>query len=204
MADRLYRTLKAVIAPAADRYFKLRASGAERLPPGPFILAANHSSLLDWVFVARFVPRPIRFALAREFFYQRPFTWIYRQLGVIPFHDGRFEPSAMRKLLGTLARGEIVGIFPEGWITRDGALLPAQRGVIAFAARAGVAIVPAGVLGAFEAFPRAARLPRPRPVRVAFGEPLGVPPAARRDRTAQRELAGELMARIGALRAERS
>lgn len=201
MADRLYHALKSLLAPAADRYFKLQASGAEHLPAGPFILAANHSSLLDWVFLARFVARPVRFVLTREFFDRRALTWVYRQLGVIPIRDGRFEPSALRQLLATLARGEIVGVFPEGWITRDGTLMPAQRGVIAFAARAGVAIVPAGVLGAYEAFPRDARVPRPRPVRVRFGSPLAVPTSVRSDRPAQQRLAAELMGRIDELRA---
>lgn len=199
MGDGVYRSLRTVLTPVADRYFGLRASGEDRLPSGPCILAANHSSLLDWVFLARFVSRPVRFVLSREFFDQRPFTWAYESLGVIPIRDGRFQPSAYRQLLATLARGDIVGVFPEGWITRDGALLPAQRGIIAFAARAGVPIVPVGVVGAFAAFPRDARFPRPHPVQVRFGEPFVVEPDVRTDRSAQRHLAEELMARIGTL-----
>jgi 1-acyl-sn-glycerol-3-phosphate acyltransferase len=199
MADLLYRAVKTALTPAADLYFQMGASGDEHLPSGPFILAANHSSLLDWVFVARFVPRPVRFVLSREFFDQWPLTWVFRNLGVIPIRDGRLEPSSHRQLLETLERGEIVGVFPEGWITRDGNLLPAQRGVIAFAARAGVSIVPAGVAGAYEAFPRDARLPRPHPVRIRFGAPLAVPPSAASDRAEQRRLADELMARISGL-----
>jgi 1-acyl-sn-glycerol-3-phosphate acyltransferase len=202
MADALYRTLRTVLAPMADLYFGLRVSGAERLPPGPFVLAANHGSLLDWVFVARFVPRPVRFVLSRDFFDQPGFTWAYRQLGVIPLREGMIELSAVRQLLATLRRGEIVGFFPEGRITRDGALLPPEPGVIAIAARAGVAIVPAGVRGAFEAFPRDAWLPRPRPVHVCFGHPLQVPRAAMVDRHEQHRLAAELMQRISALQAE--
>jgi len=200
MADALYRAVKTVLAPVADGYFRLQGSGAEHLPAAaPCIVAANHSSLLDWVFVARFVPRPVRFVLSREFYDQRPLTWLYERLGVIPIRDGRFEPSAHRRLLAALERGEVVGVFPEGWITRDGTLGAARRGVIAFAARAGVGIVPAGVRGAYEAFPRDARFPRPRPVRVRFGAPLPVPAEAARDRDAQRRLARELMARIATL-----
>src|SRR3954449_4032610 len=113
MADVLYRGLKAVLAPCADVFFRLRAGG-EPLPDGAFILAANHSSLLDWVFVARFVDRPIRFVLTRDFYDQPLLTWAYRALGVVPIRDGRIELSAVRQLMATLARGEIVGIFPEG------------------------------------------------------------------------------------------
>ena len=200
MGDALYHSLKAVIAPAADVYFRLRAVGHELLPPGPFILAANHSSLLDWVFVARFVTRPVRFVLSRDFYDQPALTWAYRRLGVIPIRDRMIELSAVRQLLGTLQRGEVVGVFPEGRITRDGALLPAQPGIIALAARAEVAIVPAGVQGAFAAYPRDAWMPRPRPVRVRFGEAFTVPARAANDRREQRRLVADLMARIAALR----
>jgi 1-acyl-sn-glycerol-3-phosphate acyltransferase len=201
MPDALYFTIKRILGPLADAYFSLRASGHDALPTGPFIVAGNHSSLLDWVFVARFVARPIRFVLSREFYDQAGFTEIYRRLGVIPIRDGAIELSAVRQLLATLERGEIVGVFPEGAITRDGALLPAQPGVIAIAARAGVPIVPVGVRGAFEAFPREARVPRPHPVRVAYGTPLPIPREAARSRDEQARLADELMRRIAELRA---
>ena len=200
MADALYHSLKAMIAPAADVYFRLHAIGHELLPAGPFILAANHSSLLDWVFVARFVARPVRFVLSRDFYDQTALNWAYRRLGVIPIRERMIELSAVRQLLMTLRRGEIVGLFPEGRITRDGTLLPGEPGVVALAARARVAIVPAGVRGAFEAYPRDAWMPRPRPVRVRFGEPFAVPAAAANDRHEQRRLVGDLMHRIGALR----
>ena len=199
MADTLYWTLKRVLTPLVDVYFSLGASGREHLPGGPCIVAGNHSSLLDWAFVARFVDRPIRFVLTREFYDQRPFTGIYRRLGIIPIRDGAVELSAMRQVLATLDRGEIVGVFPEGRITRDGRLLPAQPGVIAIAARARVPIVPVGVRGAFEAFPRDARVPRPHPVHVAYGAPLEIANADARSRDGQARLADELMRRIGDL-----
>lgn len=202
MADALYFALKRVLSPLADVYFSLRASGHEALPAGPFIVAGNHSSLLDWVFVARFVDRPVRFVLSREFYDQAGVMGLYRRLGVIPIRDGAIELSAVRQLLATLAKGEIVGVFPEGRITRDGALLPAQPGVIAIAARAGVPIVPVGVDGAFEAFPRDVRLPRPRPVRVTFGAPVTIPSSVVRSRDGQAHWAAELMQRIAALRAQ--
>jgi 1-acyl-sn-glycerol-3-phosphate acyltransferase len=71
MADALYFAVKRVLTPFADAWFSLRATGHDALPSGPFILAGNHTSLLDWVFVARFVERPIRFVLTREFYDRR-------------------------------------------------------------------------------------------------------------------------------------
>jgi 1-acyl-sn-glycerol-3-phosphate acyltransferase len=201
MVPSLYASMKVGLAPIADWYFSLRGEGHDRLPAGPFILAANHSSMLDWLFVARFVARPVRFVLSREFFDQWGFTWAYRSLGVIPIRDGAIELSAVRQLLTTLKRGEIVGVFPEGRITRDGALAPGEPGIIAMAARAGVPIVPVGVHGAFEAFPRDARVPLPRPIRIRYGEPLAVPPAAVADREEQLRALARLMHAIKTLRA---
>lgn len=202
MADALYRAIKACLAPLADVYFDLRATGHDALPEGPFILAANHESMLDWMFVARFVARPVRFVLTREFFDQRALTWAYRSLGVIPIRDGAIELSAVRQLLTTLRRGEIVGAFPEGRITRDGTMAPGEPGVIAIAARARVPIVPVGIHGAFDAFPRDAWIPMPRPVRVRFGAPIAIPSSAAGDREEQRRVLASVMQAIAALRAE--
>ena len=201
MADALYRAMKACLGPVADVYFDLRATGHDALPEGPFILVANHESMLDWMFVARFVARPVRFVLTREFFDQPAFTWAYRALGVIPIRDGAIELSAVRQLLTTLRRGEIVGAFPEGRITRDGTMAPGEPGVIAIAARARVAVVPVGIHGAFEAFPREAWVPSPRPVRVRFGAPIAIPASAAGDREEQRHVLAAVMHAIAALRA---
>ncbi len=201
MADALYRAMKVCLGPVADVYFDLRASGHDALPAGPFILAANHESMLDWVFVARFVARPVRFVLTREFFDQRALTWAYRNLGVIPIRDGAIELSAVRQLLATLRRGEIVGAFPEGRITRDGRMAPGEPGIVAIAARARVAIVPVGIHGAFAAFPRDAWLPTPRPIRVRFGAPIAIPPSAAGDREEQRRVLASVMHAIATLRA---
>ena len=208
MADALYRAMKACLGPVADVYFDLRASGHDALPAGPFILAANHESMLDWVFVARFVARPVRFVLTREFFDQRALTWAYRNLGVIPIRDGAIELSAVRQLLTTLRRGEIVGAFPEGRITRDGAMAFSQRlssivrSAWTLAARTRVPIVPVGVHGAFEAFPRDAWLPVSRPVRVRFGAPIAIPDRAAGDRDEQRRVLALVMKAIAVLRAD--
>ena len=202
MADALYRAMKACLGPVADVYFDLRASGHDALPAGPFILAANHESMLDWVFVARFVARPVRFVLTREFFDQRALTWAYRNLGVIPIRDGAIELSAVRQLLATLRRGEIVGAFPEGRITRDDQMAPGEPGIVAIAARARVPIVPVGIHGAFEAFPRDAWLPVSRPVRVRFGAPIAIPDRAAGDRDEQRRVLALVMKAIAVLRAD--
>jgi 1-acyl-sn-glycerol-3-phosphate acyltransferase len=71
--------------------------------------------------------------------------------------------------------GGLLGIFPEGGITRDGAMRPFRAGTAVLAMRLGVPIVPIHVHGTFEALPRYAKWPRFVPVTVQFGEPLSVP-----------------------------
>ena len=92
----------------------------------------------------------------------------------------------------------------NGGVRRQGLLIPEvveldPSEAEAIAARAGVPIVPVGVRGAFEAFPRRARVPRPRPVSVAYGEPIAVPRSAARSRDEQVRVAATLMRRIAEL-----
>jgi hypothetical protein len=114
MADALYFGLKRVLTPLADVYFSLRATGYETLPAGPFIVAGNHSSLLDWVFVARFVERPIRFVLTREFYDQAGLTALYRRLGVIPIRGTQVPWSLAFFLVLAVVFGVVLHATPLG------------------------------------------------------------------------------------------
>lgn len=170
--DWRYQLLRVVCASIGLPYFRPRVEYTEALPGAPFIVACNHTTLLDWAAIAHFVPAPVRFLVTREY-YDLPYVgWFCRWGGAIPVRPGRIGPSAVRLALEALDRGEVVGVFPEGRITRDGAMLPFQRGVVELAARARCPIVPATIRGAYEAFPRHARVPRPRRVVVAFGRAM--------------------------------
>src|SRR5262249_33709812 len=74
-------------------------------------------------------------------------------------------------MIGHLERGDCVAVFPEGTRTKDGSIGVFRAGAIVAARRAGVPLVPAGIRGAFEAWPRAQKLPRPRRIAVRFGAP---------------------------------
>jgi 1-acyl-sn-glycerol-3-phosphate acyltransferase len=117
--------------------------------------------------------------------------------GAIPAYTDRPDPEAMRRARAVLAAGEPLVVTPEGRISRDGRPGRARPGIIALSASLRVPIVPAAIRGAFEAFPRHRRLPRPRPVSVVFAAPL--PPPVAPDRITQRALADRLMVYIAAL-----
>lgn len=78
----------------------------------------------------------------------------------------------MKETLRRLRNGGIVILFPEGTRSGDGELGPLKPGIAVLAARAGVPLVPAGIAGTFEAWPRSQFLPRAHPLRVHYGPPI--------------------------------
>jgi 1-acyl-sn-glycerol-3-phosphate acyltransferase len=80
--------------------------------------------------------------------------------------------ESLRESLRRIEAGYLVGVFPEGTRTADGRLGVLKPGFIALLRRANCPIVPVGIAGAFEAYPRKALVPRPGKVRVVFGEPI--------------------------------
>jgi 1-acyl-sn-glycerol-3-phosphate acyltransferase len=105
--------------------------------------------------------------------------------------------TAMRMLRKVLASGEAIILFPEGGISLDGRPKTFHPGIISLAAAAQAPLVPVAIRGAFEAFPRWRRIPRPGRVTVVFGNPL--PPPPRGDRAMQTQLAEALMRAVGDL-----
>jgi len=145
------------------------------------LLAENHHGFLDGPLVADFVPRQASFLAKSELFrgaLVRPLMWF----GQIPVDRGRPDRAALRRAVGVLERGGVLGMFPEG--TRGvGELESVQHGIAYVALRVpGVPIVPVACLGTERAMPKGARLPRFRSrIDIVFGEPftIEVPPNPR-------------------------
>ena len=193
----LHHVSRALLRPLFRVYFRMRAEGREHLPArGAYLLAPNHVSMLDWAFLSYFLPRLTRFVVHREYYDDPLMGFGLRVNGAIPIRTDRPDLAAMRTARAVLAAGEALILFPEGAISRNGRPGVALPGIIALAAAADVPIVPVAIRGAFEAFPRWRRLPRRRPVTVAFGAPLP-PPRAGRHR--HQQLADDLMGHITAL-----
>lgn len=177
MASLQHRALlwacKLVAHLAVGPLFRLRVEGRRNVPGrGPAILCANHASFLDPVALHAVTWRPIHFLMSGEFYEDRRLQWLYRAFEVIPIAAASTGAGALEKAGSILDRGGIVGIFPEGRISRDGRLGPFRTGAAVLALRHGVPLVPAWIAGTYEALPRRARRIRPRPVRVRVGQPL--------------------------------
>lgn len=171
-------------------YYRLSVEGAERIPrEGAAIVAANHESMWDIPLLVVASPRPIVF-MAKEGLFDRPFKdWFFTRLGGFPVVRGGFDISAMKRSLGVLREGRLLGMFPEG--TRiPGRLGPFLRGAARIALAEGAPIVPAGISGTERIWPKGARYPRPTPVRIRFGEPIR--PRPLEDRRLRREVVENL------------
>ncbi|MDA8325528.1 MAG: AMP-binding protein [Nitrospiraceae bacterium] len=155
--------------------FRAKRSGAENIPPPPFILAPNHSSLLDGFLIAALLPRPaVRsiFFLGWEKYFRGPVSRALKILHVIPINRELLLGSALRKGAEALKEGYALCVFPEGGRSLDGKLMELKPGIAAMAARAKVPIVPAWIEGAARALPRGAKMIRPVGIEVRFGRPL--------------------------------
>lgn len=196
-----YRVAKALVSRPLRRAYDIEVEGDARLPDGPVVLAANHRSFMDSIFLALVVDRPVSFLAKAEYFDRRRTAWLFRSTGQIPLRRG--SPAGARRAiddaLGVLARGGVVGVYPEGTRSRDGMLHRGNLGPARLAATSGATIVPVGLLGTEEVQAPDQRLPRlGRRVAVRFGHPIRQQPSAS-DRAGLRDVTDEMMADIADL-----
>jgi 1-acyl-sn-glycerol-3-phosphate acyltransferase len=170
----LYRTLKRPVRRLLERLFHLRVEGLEQLPvEPPYIVAANHHNYLDGVVLGAALPTPIAFLVMPRVYRATPFhPRLHRHLGSIELNLARPDVGAVRRALGALDAGRVIGIFPEGPTSVRGHLESGQPGVGLLALRSGVPVVPAAIRGTYEALAgRRFYIPRRHPLSVRFGPP---------------------------------
>lgn len=172
----LYRTLKALLRPRLRRKYHLRVEGLENIPAeGPAILAANHVSFMDSIWIPLCVPRRVVYLTKAEYFDSWKTAWFFRSLGMIPLdrHSRDEAESALNTAVAFLRKGGVLGVYPEGTRSPDGRLYRGRTGVARLALRSGAPVVPIGVLGSREVMPKGARMPAlSGRVTVRFGTPL--------------------------------
>ena len=198
----LVRMLRAPARRALARWFGLRLEGLECLPPqGPYILAANHHNYLDGLVLAAVVPEPVHFIVMPRVYRATPIHPLFhRHVGSIELDPARPEPGALRRALGHLADGGVVGIFPEGPFSVRGRLERGLPGVALLALRSGVPVVPAGIHGTYEALRgRRFYVPRRHPLIVRFGAPRRFVRDGARGRDARAGVTRRIMDDIAAL-----
>jgi len=198
----LLRRLRAPAQRALGRWFDLSVEGLERLPPrGPYLLAANHHNYLDGIVLAAVVEQPIHFLVMPRVYRATPLhPVLHRHLGSIELDLTRPDPGALRRSLARLARGEVVGIFPEGPFSLRGRLESGLPGVGWLALRSSAPVVPVGIRGTYEALRgRRFYVPRRHALSVRFGAPRRFVADGARPRDARAAVTRRIMDDIAAL-----
>jgi 1-acyl-sn-glycerol-3-phosphate acyltransferase len=157
----------------------VRVTGVEHVPvAGGAVVATNHVGYLDFVFsgygVRQQGKRRLRFVAKREVFDNRISGPLMRAMGHIPVDRGGHTVHAMRDVAAALEAGDMVGMFPEGTISRSFVPLAGRPGAVRMAMGAGVPLVPGAVWGTQRIYTKG-RKPTPAPgtvVTVAFGPPV--------------------------------
>lgn len=158
---------------------RVRIVGAVDAIPreGPVIVAANHASNLDPVVLAStLMPklgRRLQWLGKRELFDWPIVGWMARNGGVHAVDRSTADVEAYRLAKRILDEGHALFVFPEGTRSRDGALQEARDGASVLALRTGAPIVPVGIAGSYERWPRGQKIPHPGGrVTVRVGEPF--------------------------------
>jgi 1-acyl-sn-glycerol-3-phosphate acyltransferase len=168
-----YRFMRYLCQMAFVLLWRGRVFGRHRFPrEGGVLLIGNHQSFLDPVLVTMALHREGNY-MARDSLFARPlFRALIVSLNAFPVRRGAADLSAVKELIRRLRAGAVVVAFPEGTRTPDGSIGEMRPGPFLAAQRAGCAIVPVVIDGAYEAWPRHQPFPAPRPIRVAYGEPI--------------------------------
>ncbi|MGH2684487.1 MAG: lysophospholipid acyltransferase family protein [Actinomycetota bacterium] len=165
-----------VLGPLLRLIYRPRARGLENIPrSGGAILAANHLSFVDSLFMPLMCPRDVVFLGKADYFDSWRTRWFFRFTNVIPVRreGGSAGEAAILAGIRALKEGKVVGIYPEGTRSPDGRLYRGKTGVARMALEAQVPVVPVAIHGTPEIMPLDAKVPRfsGRPV-VEFGKPL--------------------------------
>lgn len=133
-------------------FYRVRGIHVERIPEhGAAVLVCNHVSYLDAVVIMAFSPRPIRFVMDHAIFKIPFLSWVFRTGKAIPIASAKDDPWLMEKAFVDIAQalheGDLVCIFPEGKLTRDGEMNAFKGGVMKIIERSPVPVIPLALRG---------------------------------------------------------
>tara|TARA_R110002072_G_scaffold67163_3_gene165086 strand:+ start:86980 stop:87771 length:792 start_codon:yes stop_codon:yes gene_type:complete len=149
---------------------RLRVEGA---PPasGGYVLAANHTSFLDPLILGASLRRRVVYLMTETVWRSASSGWFYRWNRSIPLSARGGNREALRAARDVLKKERVVGIFPEGGISRDGKLMLGSPGAVSLVLNEGLPIVPVGIVGASDVMPASGGL-RLRRLTVRYGKPI--------------------------------
>ncbi len=166
-------------------FYDLEIEGKENISKeGPLIICSNHVSYIDWWFIMAASPRPVRFVIDNQFYSLPTGKFWLSQAGLIPIATRKESQEVLDKALQNISKniqsGSCLGLFPEGWISRDGKVRKFQPGVMKIVNKDPVTIVPISILGmwgsifSYEGGKVLFKIPKSlrRKVKVIIGKPI--------------------------------
>jgi 1-acyl-sn-glycerol-3-phosphate acyltransferase len=169
-----------VLGPLLRFIFRPWVRGVENVPSsGAAILASNHLSFSDSIFLPLQCPRPVVFLAKSEYFTGRGLKgWIvktfFKATGQLPIDrsGGKASEAALNTGLGVLEQGQLLGIYPEGTRSPDGKLYRGRTGIARMVLEAKVPVIPVAMIDTEKVQPIGKRLPRVRRVGIVYGKAL--------------------------------
>ena len=160
--------------------FRPKVTGLRHVPSnGPVIIASNHLSFSDSIFMPLVVPRNVTFLAKSEYFtspglkgFIKKITFI--ALGQVPIDrsGGKRSEAAILTGLRLLSENHCVGIYPEGTRSPDGRLYKGRTGIARMAIESGAPVIPVAMFNTAEIQPTGQVVPKVRRVEMVFGEPM--------------------------------
>ncbi|HKD89322.1 MAG TPA: lysophospholipid acyltransferase family protein [Streptosporangiaceae bacterium] len=192
-----YRLSRALAGPVLRLLARPTVSGAENIPStGPAILASNHLSVIDSVYLPLMLARPVSFAAKSEYFNgtrlrDRVVGAYLRSTNQLSTDrtGGRAAMAMLDAAVSHLNSGQLFGIYPEGTRSPDGRLYRGRPGVGFLALQSGAPVIPVAMIGTDHILPPGHQVPRPGKIEIRIGAPLEFPelrgqPAGARQRRA--------------------
>ncbi|MEY2398990.1 MAG: 1-acyl-sn-glycerol-3-phosphate acyltransferase [Actinomycetota bacterium] len=194
-----YWIVKWILTPILRLLFKVKVEGVENVPAdGPLIIASNHVSFSDSIFLPLVLKRRITFVAKAEYFDDWKTAWFFRAVGQIPIRreGGDASQRALDTASEVLDGGGVFGIYPEGTRSPDGRLYKGHTGIARLALKNKTPIVPVAMIGTREAQPIGQVKPNFfSPITIRFGKPLTYEHLAAQadDRMVLRSITDEVM-----------
>src|SRR6201992_2402199 len=197
-----YQLSRVVMGPALHVLGRPRVTGLEYVPAsGPAILASNHLSFIDSMYLPLVISRPVVFPAKAEYFSAKgPLGRLWaaylrstNQLE-IDRSDANSAQATLEAAAGILRRGDLFGFYPEGTRSPDGRLYRGRAGLGWLTLNTGAPVIPVAMIGTRKMLPPGAPVPRPTKIEIKIGQPLEfIHLAGETPAKARRAIADEVM-----------
>lgn len=160
----VYSFARSLVNSVLKPIYRFEVIGKENVPAdGGVLLCANHIDNLDPPVVGITAPRPVHFMAKEELFSIPVLGKIVPHLNAFPVKRGMSDREALRKGLGILKDGKVLGLFPEGTRSKTGEMGKGLAGAGFFALRSDAHVVPCAIIGPYKAFKK---------LKVVYGKPI--------------------------------